>query len=130
MARFFTILFLIACVSETKLNRVHTVQNRAIRCIYRLKYDSPSESLFKISGILPLKVRFLQIGARFLAKTIGYKNEFVSTLIAEYIRSWSAIAAHKQLMSTPLCLFTSMLAISFACFVVIIMSAFCLVFFF
>ena len=29
--------FSIACVSETKLNRVQTVQNRAIRCIYRLK---------------------------------------------------------------------------------------------
>jgi len=122
--------FSIACVSETKLNRVQTVQNRAIRCIYRLKWDSPSGSLFQISGLLPLKVRFLQLGARYLAKVIRYKNEFVTTLIAEYIRSWSAITANDQRMSTPLCFFTSMLAVSFACLVVIIMSAFCLVFFF
>ena len=122
--------FTIPCVSETKLKRVQTIQNRAIRCIYRLKWDSPSESLFQIGGVLSLKVRFLQLGARYLAKSIRYKNEFVTTLIAEYIRSWSAITANDQHMSTPLCFFTSILAVSFACLVVIIMSAFCLVFFF
>ena len=122
--------FSLACVNETKLNRVQTVQNRAIRCIHRLKWDSPTDSLFRVSGILPLKVRFLQLGARYLAKTIRYKNVFICQLIAEYTRSWSAITAHNQVMSTPLCLFSSLLAISFACLVVIRMSAFCLVFFF
>ena len=38
----------IACVFETKLNRVQMVQNMAIRCINRLKWDSPSGSLFII----------------------------------------------------------------------------------
>ena len=122
--------FSIACISETKLNRVQAVQNRAIRCIHRLKWDSPTVSLFRISGILPLKARFLQLGARYLAKTIRYKNVFICQLIAEYTRSCSTITAHNQAMSTPLCLFSSLLAISFACLVVIKMSAFCLVFFF
>ena len=62
--------FSIACISETNLKRIQTVQNRAIRCIHRLKWDSPTSSLFKISEILPLNVRFIQISARYLAKTI------------------------------------------------------------
>ena len=126
----YSFFFSIACISETNLNRVQTVQNWAIRCIHRLKWDSPTASLFQVSGIASLKVRFLQLGARYLAKTTRYKNEFTSILITEYIRSWSAITAHDQGMSTPLCLFTSLLAISYACLVVIKISAFCLLFFF
>ena len=56
--------FSTSCVSEASLNLVQTVQNRAIRCIFRLKWDSPTTELFPISGILFLGARFIQLGAR------------------------------------------------------------------
>ncbi|RNA03771.1 hypothetical protein BpHYR1_026391 [Brachionus plicatilis] len=41
-------LFTVACISKTNLKLVQTVQNRAIRCIYKLRWDSPTRSLFSI----------------------------------------------------------------------------------
>jgi hypothetical protein len=55
------------CVSDTNLNRIQTVQNRAIRTIYRLDWRSPTVNLFPISGVLGIKVRFLQLGVRYFA---------------------------------------------------------------
>ena len=83
--------FSASCVSEASLNLVQTVQNRAIRCIFRLKWDSPTTELFPISGILFLRARFIQLGARYILKSIRYENPFMCHLISEYFRSWSAI---------------------------------------
>ena len=107
--------FTASCVSETSLNLVQTVQNRAIRCIFRLKWDISTTELFPISGILFLRARFFQLGARFILKSIRYENPFMCHLISEYFRSWSAITARDHEMTTPLCFFTSIIAISYAC---------------
>ena len=116
--------FAVACVSETSLGLVQRVQNRAIRCIYRLEWESPTNELFPTSGVLNVKERLLQLGARFLTKAIKRQNPFICPLISEYIRSWSAITARNKKMSTPLCFFSSLLAISFACIVFVVMSVF------
>jgi hypothetical protein len=117
--------FSIANVSENSLGLVQRIQNRAIRCIYRLDWDSPTKDLFQISGVLFIKERLLQLGARYLIKAIFNKNAFICPLISEYIRSWSAITARGHEMSTPLCFFTSIISLSFACIVFIVMSVFC-----
>ena len=49
--------FTITDCSEKNLELLQTVQNRAIRCVYRLPWKSPRKELFLISGILPLKQR-------------------------------------------------------------------------
>ena len=127
--------FSLACVSASNLALVQRVQNRAIRCIYKLKWDSPTGSLFSISSILPLKDRFLQLGARYLMKTFRYNNKFIFVLTSEYLRSWSTITRKNKKIKrkekkTSLCHFFTLINLSYACFVVIKMSVFCLVFFF
>ena len=117
--------FSISCVSKTNLELVQRVQNRAIRSIYMLPWDSPTKELYPISGILFLKERFLQLGARYLLKSIKISNPFICPLVVEYFRSMSAITAREHKMSTPLCFFTTLLAISFACVVIIRMTVFC-----
>ena len=47
--------FSVTCVSDTNLERVQKVQNRALSCIYRLKWDSPACELLSISKILFLR---------------------------------------------------------------------------
>ena len=117
--------FTVANVSESSLGLVQRIQNRAIRCIYRLEWDSPTKDLFQISGVLFIKERLLQLGARYLIKAIFNRNAFICPLISEYFRSWSAITARGHEMSTPLCFFTSLISLSFACIVFIVMSVFC-----
>ena len=116
--------FTVACVSENSLGLVQRIQNRAIRCIYRLDWDSPTKELFPISGVLFVKERLLQLGTRYITKAIHNKNEFLCPLISEYVRSWSAITARGHQMSNPLCFFTSLVSISYACIVYIVMSVF------
>ena len=94
--------FTIACVAETSLGLIQRVQNRAIRIIYKLDWQHPTKTLFDISGVLDLKARFLQLGARYLLNTIRFKNDFMGLLVTEYIRSLSAITSHQK-MKTPLC---------------------------
>ena len=117
--------FSVAKLSENSLGLVQRIQNRAIRCIYRLDWDSPTKDLFQISGVLFIKERLLQLGARYLIKAIFNRNAFICPLISEYFRSWSAITARGHEMSTPLCFFTSLISLSFACIVYIVMSVFC-----
>ena len=104
--------FSAACVSETSLGLIQRIQNRAIRCIFKLKWDSPSKDLFLKSGILSIRERFLQLGARCICKSIQNKNPLLSLSLAEYIRSWSDITARGREMSTPLCHFTFIIAIA------------------
>ena len=93
------------------LDALERVQNRAIRCIYHLPWESPSDQLFSISGVLPLKQRFTQLGSRYLAKGLYFKNKFILPMVSDYIRSYSTITSKKKL-KTPFCWFLTMIAIS------------------
>jgi hypothetical protein len=96
--------FTLSKVSDTVLNSVQRVQNRAIRCIYKLPWDSPTELLFPISNINSIGSRFLQLGCRYLAKCLVW-NPLVKSLTAEYIASRSSINRNSKLV-TPLCFIT------------------------
>ena len=52
------LFFIVVCCSNLCLDRIQMTQNRAIRCIYRLKWDSPTDQLFP-KGFLPLRANFL-----------------------------------------------------------------------
>ena len=105
-------VFTVASVSDTSLKRIQSVQNRSIRCIYKLKWDSPTTELPIISGLIPIRSRFLKLGSRYLTKCIIFKNELTSVIIEEYVRSFSAITAGEKFLITPLCLFTSLVALA------------------
>ena len=109
--------FSIACVSKTNLELIQKVQNRSIRIIYKLKWDSSTVSLFSISSILKIKDRFLQLGARYIMKTFKYNNKLINVLISEYLRSWSAITKDLTL-STPLCHFLGFINLIYAAILV------------
>ena len=120
--------FTISCVSETNLGLIQRVQNRAIRCIYRLAPESRTDELYPTSGILFLRQRLLQSGARHLNKALIRANPLICLLISEYIRSWSAITANGH--KTPLCNTFRLFALTFACLVYFKMSIFCFIVFF
>ena len=100
---------------------VQRVQNRAIRCIYKLPWDSPTDQLFLISGILPIRQRFTQLGSRYLAKALYFKKSFIINLVAEYIDSKSSITSRFKL-NTPLCVFCSMVTITLCFFLTLAMN--------
>ena len=119
--------FTLACLSNTSIKQVQTVQNRALRIIHRLKYDSPTDELFSISGVLSIKQRFLQMGCRYILKCWRFNNKYIQLLIKEYAESWSEINANHSVLSTQLGYFYSLIQITFACVVLLRMYVACLV---
>ncbi|RNA09923.1 hypothetical protein BpHYR1_007933 [Brachionus plicatilis] len=96
--------FTVASVSITSTKSAQTVQNRAIRCIYRLKWDSPTKELFIIG----------------LYKWVHVISpNFTMLLVEEYFSAWSAITAKMHVTSTPLGAFYSVIRIAYACIVLI-----------
>ncbi len=47
--------FSVACVSDSSLGLIQRIQNRVIRCIYGLDWDSPTSEIFPTSGEKNLK---------------------------------------------------------------------------
>jgi hypothetical protein len=111
--------FTVASVSNSSIKLVETIQNRAIRCIYRLKWDSPTKDLFNLSKILFIKDRFLQMGSRYITKCFKYKNKFTILLVEEYLGGWSAVTAKTHVTKTPLGAFYTVIRIAYACVVLI-----------
>ena len=68
--------FTLANISKVTEKLIQRVQNRAIRCIYRLDWNCLNSDIFKISNVLPIKSRFRQLGSRYLARSILH-NRFI-----------------------------------------------------
>ena len=103
--------FTVTTCSKTNLDSIQRVQNRAIRCIYKLPWDSPTGQLFSISNVLPVRQRFTQLGSRYLSKAIYFRNQFIHVVLSDYFSSFSTITARKKL-ATPLCLFLTTIALA------------------
>ena len=97
--------FSLARIAESNLNRLQRVQNRAIRSIYRLEWNSPTIVIHAISNLLPIRERLLKLGKRYLLKATDNNNANVCLLLQEYIDSKSSIRRKEK--DTPLCLFYS-----------------------
>ena len=93
--------FTITSVSNTNLNSIQRIQNRAIRSIYSLPWDSPTVELANISSLPNVEDRLLQLGCKYICKN-WVLNPFITILIVEYVSSRSSIQRSSQL-ATPLC---------------------------
>jgi hypothetical protein len=93
--------FILIRISNTNISSLQRVQNRAIRSIYRLPWDSPTDQLFPLSNIIDVKARFLQLGSRYISKCLVW-NPLIGDLIREYYMSRSSITGSRK-MVTPLC---------------------------
>ena len=75
--------------------KLQVVQNRAIRCIFRLELYSLNHLLYPISGILPVKKRLTVLDCRNLAKSI-LLNKYIHLLTKEFLGSISNIRKKNQ----------------------------------
>jgi hypothetical protein len=104
---------ILANASISNINKLQIIQNKAIRLIFRLDWNSLSSSLSNISNILSVRERLLQLGCRYFNKSM-YNNSYVGELIQEYLGSVSKITKNRK-RETVLCLFFPYIALGFAC---------------
>ena len=103
--------FVVANVSNSNLEKIQIIQNKAIKLIFKLKKTYPNFQLFGISKILPLKLQLIRLGAKRIVKSITKKNENTEILIREYLDSISSIRRSVG-VNTPLCCFLPIIAIA------------------
>jgi len=80
--------FAVARIAEINLDRLQKIQNRALRCIYRLEWTSPTDLIHSMSGLLLVRDRLIEIGKKYLPKAVC-NNSNVCLLIVEYLDSIS-----------------------------------------
>jgi len=94
--------FSVARIASSNLERLQRVQNRALRCIYRLDWCSSVDMIHDLSNLPLVRDRLIDLGKRHLAKAV-INNPYVFLLLSEYLESKSSIRRGE--VDTPLCLF-------------------------
>ena len=94
--------FSVARIASSNLERLQRVQNRALRCIYRLDWCSSVAMIHDLSNFPLVRDRLIDLGKRHLAKAV-INNPYVCLLLSEYLDSKSSI--RRKEVNTPLCLF-------------------------
>ena len=56
--------FTFSNISDESLNKLQRVQNRAIRCIFKIDWNCLNSDIYKTSGILQIQKRFIQLDCR------------------------------------------------------------------
>jgi len=84
------------------MERLKTVQNRAIISIYRLEWCSPVDLIHEISDLPLIKDRLTNLGKRYISIAEG-RSELMELLVSEYNDAKSTIQKDNRI--TPLCLF-------------------------
>lgn len=93
--------FLLSVVSGSSLKSLQAIQNRAMKCIFRLPFDTRTSVVCGLSGLIMVEERLLELNKRFIAGAM-VSNPFVGQLLAEY-RSAMGVYGDGDSGLTPLC---------------------------
>ena len=76
--------FLVNIISESHVNILQIVQNRAIRSIFKLRFDSSTSELCSKSGMVPVKNRLIRLNKSYIDKRF-LSNDWIRQLVEEYL---------------------------------------------
>jgi hypothetical protein len=102
--------FAVSCVSNTTISRIQTLQNRAVRIIFYLPFDSPTAQLYSHSKLLSIKSRMLQLNARYSLKFIIFNNTLTLLTLNNYTANFNKFKKHQY--ESPFGFITTILLIS------------------
>ena len=87
--------FISTSISKTNENNLQIIQNKAVRCIYKLYYDKIRNTTVEIlnnrSGLGSVSDRFEKLKLDYINQAQLNQNPLISQLISEYYRFRSAI---------------------------------------
>ena len=83
--------FILKSLSIANLNTLQIIQNKAIKSIFKLRYDFPSELLSGISGMVDISTRMSTLCKNYFDKAFISNNQLMALLKEEYNRSYNAI---------------------------------------
>ena len=76
--------FILTRLSKKRQSQLQTIQNAAIRAIYRLPYDFPSEELDLLAKLPNIKERMREINVSYIKNAILNENKLFEVLFDDY----------------------------------------------
>ena len=75
---------IIPLLSQSLAKTIQSTQNTAFRIIYKLKYDTSTEEITKISKVHLIKTRAKELNEKYIKNALKFENELIGDLITEY----------------------------------------------
>ncbi|CAF0821630.1 unnamed protein product [Brachionus calyciflorus] len=91
---------IISVISENKIRKLESIQNCALRAIFRQPFNQSTNELYNIAKITSIQTRLSQLNFKFLDKAILFENPLIECLIDEYT---GINESRLQKMKTLLC---------------------------
>jgi exonuclease III len=82
--------FFLKSLSQANLKKLQAIQNRAVRCIFRLPYVTSTAELCNISKLTSVKDRMESLNKKFFEKGL-VNNDWVKQLVEEFKRSRNSL---------------------------------------
>lgn len=75
--------FIVDIISETNLKRLQVIQNKAVRCIFKARFDSSTSDLCSKSNLNTIEDRLIDLNKRFIERNLN-KTGLMKQLIDEF----------------------------------------------
>ena len=93
-----------SCISQTNMHKLQTIQNKSIRIILHLPYDTNTLTYNFTHGISTIKSRLLYLTNKYLCYALQKNTPLIANLFAEFIDSYNSIICDNN-CTTPICSF-------------------------
>ena len=80
-----------SCISQTNMHKLQTIQNKSIRIILHLPYDTNTLTYNFTHGISTIKSRLLYLTNKYLCYALQKNTPLIANLFAEFIDSYNSI---------------------------------------
>ncbi len=75
---------IVPVISKTNLKKLQSVQNCAIKIIYKLNYRESTQANHQVSGIKMFKDRAMELNGNYVSESMKNQNPLVEDLVKEY----------------------------------------------
>ena len=75
--------FIVDIISETNLKRLQVIQNKAVRCIFKARFDSSTSELCSKSNLNTIKDRLFDLNKRFIERNLN-KTGLIKQLMDDF----------------------------------------------
>ena len=93
-----------SCISPTNMHKLQVIQNKSIRTIFHLAYDTNTLTYNLTHGISTIKSRLLYLTNKYLCYALQKNTPLISQLFAEFIDSYNSIIRNNN-CTTLICSF-------------------------
>ena len=85
-------------ISPTSYKKLKAIQNNCIRIIFKLPYDTTTNTITEISNIQPLNQRFDGLNISYFRKNLLNGNQLIKPMCIDFIKNFKSTISYPTLI--------------------------------